>query len=266
MVFDISGGRLHLASAQDVPTTPVLALVPTETDFDKVLAGPQADECQVFGCGGGGGGGQNYCTGIDPNEDKINICQIDIASVGDYEGWLMGSPEVSIRLALLHTDVGTWQGYAPDACVNEDASAPRYLNMDNDYWAGTVFLVSDSLLKASVSATRKPQITVWEDDNGSKCEMGLTTANGTIFQYTAGSGFLSAVRGIYGQNAGYFMAAGLTVMAVAIAYISGNDELIGQVASLPADSLSTSKTIYRAVSETDSTQVARGEIKFATAQ
>src|SRR5882672_7166007 len=59
VAFDPRGGR-HLLDAAKPPETPVLALVPVETDFTAVAGAGGGGGAGAGGGGGGGGGGQGH--------------------------------------------------------------------------------------------------------------------------------------------------------------------------------------------------------------
>jgi hypothetical protein len=61
VAYDTRGRRV-LLDPKTPPSTPVLALVPQETDFDDT-PGPEGAICGVDDCGGGGGGGGGGSTG-----------------------------------------------------------------------------------------------------------------------------------------------------------------------------------------------------------
>src|SRR5262249_29086402 len=85
VAFDPAGRRYEL-SADAPPATPVIAIVPVETDFSVPPARILCVDLDCGGTGGGGGGGGTVTLPAGLYMRKSHI-------VGDFEGWLKGSPE-----------------------------------------------------------------------------------------------------------------------------------------------------------------------------
>src|SRR5439155_17539279 len=82
-------GRRQVLDLKTPPATPVLALVPVETDFS---VRPARDiEC-IDNCGGTIGGG------TPPPPPAPGLYMTKSHYVQDFEGWLKGSPEFDVHL------------------------------------------------------------------------------------------------------------------------------------------------------------------------
>ena len=87
VAFDVEGRQLVL-DPKTPPATPVLALVPVETDFS---IRPPRQTC-LEDCGGGGGGV------IPPPPPAPGLYMTKSHFVQDFEGWLKGSPEFEVHI------------------------------------------------------------------------------------------------------------------------------------------------------------------------
>lgn len=90
VAFDPQGGR-HLLDPTRPPKTPVIAVVPVETDFDAIPAGGAVGgntTCPDPATCGGNGGGGTPTPGLYMTKAHFE---------DDFEGWLKGSPEFEIQ-------------------------------------------------------------------------------------------------------------------------------------------------------------------------
>src|SRR6266571_1491966 len=90
VAFDVHGNR-SLLSPDTPPATPVIALVPVETDFS---VGPNFLQYCGDECGGGGGGGGGG--GSPPPTPGLYMTQSHFTQT--FEGWLKGSPEFEVHI------------------------------------------------------------------------------------------------------------------------------------------------------------------------
>lgn len=172
VAFDPSGRRVLLDPARP-PATPVLALVPVETDFDAVQVGGFGNaECQDCGGDGGGTGGGGGGTGDGGtgggNVVAGNLTMTYATFVEDFEGWLKGAPEFEIHILGPNSasDTTTARSFQ---CIGEQAPYGYRWNMDNyQSWTGAVQLFSSSQLKNFEVAYpgRGFLIMALEDDDG----------------------------------------------------------------------------------------------------
>ncbi|HEY2824026.1 MAG TPA: hypothetical protein VGI83_00620, partial [Gemmatimonadales bacterium] len=88
VAFDTKGRR-YVLDAEHPPETPVLALVPVETDFATPLA---RLKCTQETCGASGGGSP------PPPPTGLFMTASHIPDVGQFEGWLKGDPEFEVHI------------------------------------------------------------------------------------------------------------------------------------------------------------------------
>lgn len=129
VAFDPAGHRV-LLNAENPPATPVIAIVPEETDFN---AAPARLLCPDPTCSGGGtGGGGSLPAGLYMRKSHV---------VGDYEGWLKGSPEYEVHILGQQGQSDSLKDYA---CAGEHQSGNRYYDQNNADWSGDVLLFTQS--------------------------------------------------------------------------------------------------------------------------
>lgn len=133
VAFDPQGHRV-LLSADAPPATPVIAIVPVETDFN---APPSRLVCPDPTCSGGGtGGGAPPPTGLYMRKSHV---------VGDYEGWLKGSPEYEVHILGQQGQSDSLKDYA---CAGEHQTGNRYYDQNDADWSGDVLLFTQSEIDA----------------------------------------------------------------------------------------------------------------------
>ena len=239
VAFDLAGRRILLDPNQP-PATPVLALVPVETDFDAVPLEPGANaECQDCGGDGGGTGGGGGGGGDGSGGGSVvagNLVMTYATFVEDFEGWLKGAPEFEIHILGPNstTDTTTARSFQ---CIGERAAYGYRWNMDSHQsWSGTVQLFSSAQLAAFEFAYpgRGFLVMALEDDDGAcviKADRDLAGA------------FLRATRQAYADYNGAkdkpvltpdglerLLKAGKTgtsLIAAIASLIKTNDEIIG---------------------------------------
>jgi hypothetical protein len=146
VAFTTKGERLIL-DPRTPPDTPVLALVPVETDFDHIP--------ELIVDGGGGGSGPPaglYMTYAHFNET--------------FEGWLKGSPEFEVHLLGQAGGTDSLQSYS---CAGEHASGYFRYNQDGLNWSGNALLIMQTQINAYKAAhpTQNMRVFVIEDDDTS---------------------------------------------------------------------------------------------------
>jgi hypothetical protein len=131
VAFDLQGGR-HLLDPTRPPRTPVLAVVPVETDFDlppaRSTAGGNAVCADPTTCGGNGGGG-TPTPGLYMTKAHFQ---------DDFEGWLKGSPEFEIHIM---GQKGTTDSLTRLQCSGEHSLGLYQWDGGKD-WTGNVLLFS----------------------------------------------------------------------------------------------------------------------------
>jgi hypothetical protein len=153
VAFTLDGRRLVL-DAERPPATPVLVVVPVETDFDHPPAGLPVDNF----LGGGGGA---------PAGPPHGLYMKHAHFVKDFEGWPKGNPEFEIHILGQSGSSDSLQTYS---CAGERAIGSYYqFNMDSDDWTGSVLLLSDQQITAyrSLHPSQNFRVFAVEDDDTS---------------------------------------------------------------------------------------------------
>lgn len=120
VAFD-TDGRRHSLDARHPPSTPVLAIVPRETDFTAPPALAVAAP-------------------IDDDPGQSPGLYLTHAHFNDtHESWLKGAPELEVLALGQKGDSDSLTTYQ---CTNERAPGPYYYNQDNKDWSGAVLVLS----------------------------------------------------------------------------------------------------------------------------
>jgi hypothetical protein len=156
IAYDVTGRRQTL-SADTPPATPVLAVVPVETNFDQPL-GPGAEAtCTECSPGGTGGGGTGSVTPVGMFMTYSHFVQ-------DFEGWLKGSPEFEFHIL---GQAGTSDSLRDYQCAG--AAANGYYRFDQNEldWTGSVLLFSQAQLNGykTTHPNQNFRIIALEDDD-----------------------------------------------------------------------------------------------------
>jgi hypothetical protein len=153
VAFTPRGERLVL-DPERPPATPVLALVPVESDFDHAPA--QGAPSRFLGDGGGGS------TPPPPPPKGLYLTRAHYTS--DYEGWLKGAPEFEIHVLGQAGSSDSLQSYS---CTGERAGGYYYYNQDNLDWSGSALLMTDTQIASYKSAhpNQNFRVFVVEDDD-----------------------------------------------------------------------------------------------------
>ena len=141
VAFDTRGRRV-LLDPKTPPSTPVLALVPQETDFDR-QQGPAGVICDIDTCPDGGGGGSGGGTGgsggtggtgSSPPAQSLYLTRAQF--VDTFEGWLKGNPEFELHVLgpVNLADSATMVSFQ---CVGEHAPTGYQWDMNGTNWSGT---------------------------------------------------------------------------------------------------------------------------------
>ena len=227
VAFDPRGSRRVLSSAAP-PSTPVLGLVPVETDFDRPPAlGAECQDCSGGGSGGGTAGGL-------PSLGNQNLVLSYAWFKGDFEGWLKGDPEYELH--VLAPDSA-----APDAlrslqCIGEHAPVGYRWNQDTHSWTGTALVFKGAQMDGlELKYPGQGWMVMALEDDDTACEIRM---NRDLL-----GDFLKAAEALYKSYKGLkdikvttpdgvkrIVAAGrqaLTLWAAGSALIKTNDEMIG---------------------------------------
>jgi hypothetical protein len=140
VAYDLRGGR-HLLSPDRPPATPVLAVVPQETDFDA----PEATTADG-GCTDPEGCDQNPPPPPPPSTAPApGLYMTYFNAVKDFEGWLKGSPEFEVHI-LVPKAPGDTVNYKSVWCVGEQSPANVYWDSDKLTWSGNLLIYPQTQL------------------------------------------------------------------------------------------------------------------------
>ncbi|HET9294467.1 MAG TPA: hypothetical protein VFO06_09250 [Gemmatimonadales bacterium] len=153
VAFDTEGRR-RVLSAATPPDLPVLALVPAETDFER-LEGATEAICTVD-CGGGGGGTPTPAL-------RLTRAWFN----GDYEGWLKGNPEFELHI-MGPTSAADTINLLSYQCVGEHAPSGYTWDMNSSNWSGSaqVFTVAQMDAFQQQYPGKAYLVFALEDDDG----------------------------------------------------------------------------------------------------
>jgi hypothetical protein len=223
VAFDPSGRR-YLLSADAPPPTPVIAIVPVETDFS---APPTPTQCIETDCGSGGGGTGGGGGTITP---PAGLYMRHSHIVGDFEGWLKGSPEYEVHILGQQGQSDSLKDYA---CAGEHASdVLRFYDQNDADWIGDVLLYTQSEIDAY--KTQHPgqgvRVFVIEDDDtpcvikadNTSLNRLFATADSVYKLYTAGKDQNTTIGKVW-------WAAQIVrkIWTYAAGLIKTNDDLVG---------------------------------------
>jgi len=212
VAFDTRGARTML-SAETPPNTPVLAVVPVETDFDHA-SGAQPLICCASG-------GPTPPAGLYLTASHF---------VQDFEGWLKGSPEYEIHIL---GQLGAGDSLTSYQCAGEHAGGYYAFDQNSLDWSGSVLLFTQTQLNnyKTMHSNQNIRILALEDDDGA-CQIKLdgnrfktlqTTLQNLYPNLTGGKDSLS------GTLARIFKRANALqkILRAAYSWITSQDDLIG---------------------------------------
>jgi hypothetical protein len=151
IAYDVAGRRRQL-SADQPPASPVLVLVPVETDFTH--PNPVAEEqCTI--CGGGGGGGGSPPPGLYMTYSHF---------VQDFEGWFKGDPEFEIHILGQSGATDSLRDYQ---CAGGAAGGYYRFDQNELNWSGSVLLFTQAQLANYKTAhpNQNFRVVALEDDD-----------------------------------------------------------------------------------------------------
>ena len=223
IAFDPRGGR-HLLDVAAPPETPVIALVPVETDF-TVTAGVSPQRVTCLECGGGGGGGG----GSDPTPPPAGLYMTKAHFVQDFEGWLKGAPEFEVHIL---GQLGQTDSLVSYQCAGEKQYGPYFFNQDNLDWSGRVLLFSKQQLDQYNAAHPGQNVRVFVvEDDDTACEIKtdpdrfqklITAVDSAYRDLTAGNDSSTAVQQLWG-----YAKVARDVWEALASFFKSNDELVG---------------------------------------
>jgi hypothetical protein len=134
VAYDVSGRR-QVLSPDSPPATPVLAVVPVETDFSGSPDNVATMECLECTGGGGGGGGTS---GPPPG-----LYMTYSHFVQDFEGWFKGDPEYEVHIL---GQSGTTDSLKDYQCSGGAAGGYYHFDQNSLDWTGSVLLFTQAQL------------------------------------------------------------------------------------------------------------------------
>jgi hypothetical protein len=151
-------GRRHVLSPASPPDVPVLALVPVETDFDRVIRGAHLQ-------GGPTGGGSTPPAGLYMTNSHL---------VEDFESWIKGAPEIEIHLL---GQAGATDSLTSYSCAAEPAGGYYHFDQNSLDWSGNVLLINQAQLNSYKSAHPNQNLRVFVvEDDDTPCQIKVDPA------------------------------------------------------------------------------------------
>ena len=216
VAFDVQGNRLVL-DPERPPATPVIAVVPLETDFSTTR---EVDACWA-------------CVILPPPPPPPPVAPGLYLSkahfVDDFEGWLKGAPEFEVHILGQKGQTDSLTDYQ---CAGEKQPAPYYFDQNALDWGGSVMVFSKVQLDAYNAAHpgQNIRVLVVEDDD-TACEIKanrdlignmLKAVDGAYKAVTAGNDSSSLAEKTF-KRASAFQK----LWAALASLINTNDELVG---------------------------------------
>jgi hypothetical protein len=218
VAYDVSGRR-QVLSPDAPPATPVLAVVPVETDFSP--AG-QAAPMECTTCGGGGGGG----TPTPPAGLYMKYSHF----VQDFEGWFKGDPEFEVHILGQSGATDSLKDYQ---CAGGAAGGYYHFDQNNLDWTGSVLLFTQAQLNSYKTAhpSQNFRIVALEDDDtgcvikfdSDRFKSMLTTIQTQYPNLTGTKDTTSSTLMKYVKRANALQK----ILSAAYSFITTKDDLIG---------------------------------------
>jgi len=216
VAFDVRGNRLVL-DPERPPATPVIAVVPLETDFSTT---PERDACWA-------------CVILPPPPPPPPVVPGLYLSkahfVDDFEGWLKGGPEFEVHILGQKGQTDSLTDYQ---CAGEKQPWPYYFDQNALDWGGSVMLFSKVQLDAYNAAHPGQNIRVFVvEDDDTACQIkadrnllndAIKAVDGAYKAITAGNDSSSWALKTF-KRASAFQK----LWAALASLINTNDELVG---------------------------------------
>ena len=219
VAFDLQGNR-RLLDPERPPATPVIAVVPVETDFAAAPAAIGCLSCGFFPW-------PPPPPPVPPAVPGLYLTRAHF--VDDFEGWLKGGPEFEVHVLGQKGQTDSLTDYQ---CAGEKQAAPYYFDQDALDWSGSVMLFSKVQLDAYNAAHPGQNIRVFVvEDDDTACEIKANrdivgnlfkAVDGAYKAVTAGNDSSSQAQKTY-KRANAFQK----LWAALASLINTNDELVG---------------------------------------
>ena len=214
VAYDVKGRR-QVLSADSPPATPVLAVVPVETDFDE----PGVTEPLIC-CAGGPAPAPSPPAGLYMTYARF---------AQDFEGWLKGSPEYEIHVL---GQAGASDSLTDYQCSGERASGYYRFDQNSLSWSGSALLFSQTQLnnyKAAHPNQNFRIIALEDDDTG--CQIKFDANRFKNLQATLQSAYpnLTGSKDTTGSIGKWVKRANALqkILRAAYSFITTQDDLIG---------------------------------------
>ena len=216
VAFDVQGNR-QLLDPERPPATPVIALVPVETDFATAPARIGGDF--LF----------PWPPPPPPAPATPGLYLTKAHFVDDFEGWLKGAPEFEVHVLGQKGQTDSLTDYQ---CAGERQAVPYYFDQNGLDWSGSVMLFSKVQLDAYNAAHPGQNIRVFVvEDDDTACEIKANrdivgnlfkAVDGAYKALTAGNDSSNTVAKLFKR------ANAIQKLWAAVAsFINTNDELVG---------------------------------------
>ncbi len=227
VAFDPQGHRI-LLDPDRPPATPVIALVPVETDFTPR---PAMQLCQEdCGSGGGGGGSPPPPPPPSPPPPPAGLYMTQAHFAADFEGWLKGAPEFELHVLGQKGQTDSLTDYQ---CAGEKQPAPYYFDQNGLDWGGSVMVFSKSQIDGYNAAHPGQNVRVYVvEDDDTACQIktssdawkkALEAVDAANKARTAGKDTTSST----GEKLWKFAQAFQKLLSALASIINTNDELVG---------------------------------------
>ena len=220
VAFDVQGNR-RVLDPERPPSTPVIAVVPVETDFATAPT-------RIIGClSCGFPWPPPPPPPVPPAVPGLYMTKAHF--VDDFEGWLKGGPEFEVHVLGQKGQTDSLTDYQ---CAGEKQPAPYYFDQDALDWSGSVMLFSKVQLDAYNAAHPGQNIRVFVvEDDDTACQIkadknllndAIKAIDGAYKAVTAGNDSSSSTQKTF-KRASAFQK----LWAALASLINTNDELVG---------------------------------------
>ena len=216
VAFDLQGNR-RLLDPERPPSTPVIAVVPVETDFATAPARIGGDF--LF----------PWPPPPPPSPTTPGLYLTKAHFVDDFEGWLKGGPEFEVHILGQKGQTDSLTDYQ---CAGEKQAGPYYFDQNALDWSGSVMLLSKVQLDAYNAAHPGQNVRVFVvEDDDTACEikanrdiMGnlFKAVDGAYKAVTAGNDSSNTIAKLF-KRANAFQK----LWSAVASFINTNDELVG---------------------------------------
>jgi len=216
IAFDPRGGR-HVLDPVTPPETPVIALVPVETDFSTT---PAKQMC--LDCGGSG-------DVAPPPPPPPGLYMTKAHFVQDFEGWLKGAPEFEVHILGQKGATDSLMSYQ---CAGERQYGPYFFNQDQLDWSGSVLLFSKQQLDEYNAGHPGQNVRVFvvEDDDTpctiktdpDRFQKVISQVDSIYRRLTTGNDSIVNLRNVF-----RYAPAAYNIWQALAHWLKSNDELVG---------------------------------------